>query len=70
MTDSAPDVRIVHGTASEEELAALLAVVSDAYVEEVADAVSPEPTVSAWARTQRAMRTPLRRDIGWGRFHG
>ena len=65
-----PDVRIVYGTASEEELAALLAVVSDAYAEEAAEAVAPESTVSVWSRTQRALRTPLRRDIGWGRFHG
>ncbi len=66
----APDVRIVRGTANEEELAALIAVVTDTYEREAADAVAEEPRVSAWQRTQRPMRAPLRRDIRWGRFSG
>ena len=65
-----PDLRIVRGTATEEELAALIAVVSDAYASEAADAVAEEPRVSAWMRTQRSLRKPLRRDIPWGRFSG
>jgi hypothetical protein len=65
-----PTIEIVRGTATEEELAALIAVVSDAYAQEEADAVAPEPRVSAWARTQRPLRAPLRRDIPWGRFTG
>jgi hypothetical protein len=64
------DVRIIRGAASEEEVAALMAVVSDAYSTESADAVAEEPRISAWQRTQRALRTPLRRDIPWGRFSG
>jgi len=64
------DVRIIRGAASEEELAALVAVVSDAYSTEMADAVAEEPRVSAWQRTRRPLRTPLRRDIPWGRFSG
>ncbi|MDQ0642166.1 acyl-CoA carboxylase subunit epsilon [Microbacterium murale] len=64
------DVRIIRGVASEEELAALMAVVSDAYTTETADAVAEEPRTSAWRRTQRPLRTPLRRDIPWGRFSG
>ncbi|WP_426181780.1 acyl-CoA carboxylase subunit epsilon [Microbacterium sp. TWP3-1-2b2] len=64
------DVRIIRGAASEEELAALVAVVSDAYASETADAVAEEPRISAWQRTQRPLRTPLRRDIPWGRFSG
>jgi hypothetical protein len=67
---SAPDLRIVRGTANDEELAALIAVVTDAYEREAADAVADEPSVSAWRRTQRPMRRPLRRDIPWGRFSG
>lgn len=61
---------IVRGSATEEELAALMAVVSDAYAQEAAAAVAEEPVVSAWHRTQRPMRAPLRRDIPWGRFSG
>jgi hypothetical protein len=68
--ESAPDLRVVRGTANEEELAALIAVVSDAYEREAADAVAEPPHVSAWQRTQRPIRTPLRRDIPWGRFSG
>ncbi|WP_194422000.1 acyl-CoA carboxylase subunit epsilon [Microbacterium abyssi] len=65
-----PGLRIVRGTADEEELAALIAVVTDAYGREAADAVAEEPRVSAWQRTQRPLRKPLRRDIPWGRFSG
>lgn len=67
---SAADVRIIRGAATEEELAALMAVVTDAYATESADAVAEEPRISAWRRTQRPLRTPLRRDIPWGRFSG
>ncbi|WP_309102470.1 acyl-CoA carboxylase subunit epsilon [Microbacterium sp.] len=63
-------VEIFRGSATEEELAALIAVISDAYEGEAADAVAEEPHVSAWIRTQRPMRAPLRRDIPWGRFAG
>ncbi len=63
-------VQIVRGTATEEELAALIAVINDAYVAEAEEAVAEEPHVSAWVRTQRPMRTPLRRDIPWGRYAG
>jgi hypothetical protein len=63
-------VQVTRGTATDEELAALIAVVSDAYTQEAADAVAEEPRMSAWQRTQRGLRAPLRRDIGWGRFSG
>lgn len=68
--DLPPALQITRGTATEEELAALIAVISDAYATESADAVADEPVVSAWARTQRPLRAPLRRDIPWGRFSG
>ena len=68
--DQAPALDIVRGRPTEEELAALIAVISDAYVQEAADAVAEEPRVSAWQRTQRPLRTPLRRDVPWGRFAG
>ncbi|CAH0208361.1 MULTISPECIES: acyl-CoA carboxylase subunit epsilon [unclassified Microbacterium] len=72
MTDehAAPDLRIVRGTSNEEELAALIAVVTDAYEREATAAVADEPRVSAWQRTQRPIRKPMRRDIPWGRFSG
>ena len=61
------DVR--RGMPTEEELAALIAVVSEAYSGESAEAVADEPVHrSGWALSQRAMREPLRRDLGWGRF--
>ncbi|MCK2024093.1 acyl-CoA carboxylase subunit epsilon [Microbacterium sp. 22179] len=66
--DERPALEITRGTATEEELAALIAVVSDAYAAEESDAVAEEPVVSAWTRTQRSLRKPLRRDIPWGRF--
>lgn len=66
----APMLDITRGSATEEELAALIAVISEAYSSEAADAVAEEPVVSAWTRTQRPMRRPLRRDIAWGRFSG
>ncbi|WP_372967961.1 acyl-CoA carboxylase subunit epsilon [Microbacterium sp.] len=65
-----PTIEITRGAATEEELAALIAVVSDAYAQEAAEAVVEEPVVSAWMRTQRPLRRPLRRDIPWGRFAG
>ena len=72
MTAPAPQrgLRIVRGTANEEELAALIAVVTDSYTQESEDAVADEPHVSAWQRTQRPLRKTLRRDIPWGRFSG
>ena len=59
------------GAPTDEELGALIAVVTEHYARESADAVADEqaPT-SAWMRTTRALRAPLRRDVGWGRFSG
>ncbi|WP_300268592.1 acyl-CoA carboxylase subunit epsilon [Microbacterium sp.] len=65
-----PGLKIVRGTANEEELAALIAVVTDAYTRESETAVAEEPHVSGWQRTQRPLRKPLRRDIPWGRYAG
>ncbi len=65
-----PTIEIVRGSATEEELAALIAVVSDAYDREESAAVAADRQVSAWTRTQRSLRRPLRRDIPWGRFSG
>lgn len=65
-----PRIEIVRGTPTEVELAALIAVVSEAYESETADAVADEPHISVWERTQRGLQGPLRRDIPWGRFSG
>lgn len=65
-----PMLEITRGTATEEELAALIAVISEAYATEAASAVADESPASAWTRTQRPLRRPLRRDIPWGRFSG
>jgi hypothetical protein len=62
------DVR--RGTPDEEELAALLAVVSEAYAVEAAHATVDETPRSAWSLTQRGLRTPLQRHLGWGRSSG
>lgn len=67
---SQPLVRVLRGSGTEEEVAALVAVLTEAYLEEEASAVVEERAVSAWERTRRPMRVPLRRDIPWGRFHG
>ncbi|GAA3943362.1 acyl-CoA carboxylase subunit epsilon [Microbacterium soli] len=68
--EETPRIEIVRGAPTDEELAALLAVVSDAYARESAEAVAETPHVSVWERTQRGLRAPLRRDIPWGRFSG
>ncbi|GAA2903622.1 acyl-CoA carboxylase subunit epsilon [Microbacterium esteraromaticum] len=68
--DETPRMEIVRGNPTEEELAALIAVVAEAYSHESAEAVADVPHVSAWQRTQRALRRPLRRDIPWGRYSG
>ncbi|MFD4959984.1 acyl-CoA carboxylase subunit epsilon [Microbacterium sp. NPDC058389] len=61
------DVR--RGDPTDEELAALIAVVSQAYSGEASEAVAEDRRVrSGWELSARAMRQPLRRDLGWGKF--
>ena len=55
-------MQITRGAATEEELAALIAVVSDAYAQEASEAVADEPRVSAWARTCLLYTSPSPRD--------
>ncbi|HYP72982.1 MAG TPA: acyl-CoA carboxylase subunit epsilon [Microbacterium sp.] len=59
------DVR--RGEPTPEELAALIAVVSEAYATEADTLVSDQPARSAWSLSQRALRTPLPREQGWSR---
>ncbi|WP_345751223.1 acyl-CoA carboxylase subunit epsilon [Microbacterium rhizophilus] len=65
-----PRVEVVRGTPTEEELAALLAVVGEEYTREAEEAVADDSRPSAWQLTQRSLRRPLRRDVPWGRFAG
>jgi hypothetical protein len=63
------DVR--RGSPTEDELAALMAVVSEAYAEEAAEATAPRSRPrSRWRLSARGTRASLRRDHGWGGFSG
>ena len=65
--DVAIDVR--RGDPAPDELAALVAVVSEAYANESSAAVVEDvPQRSAWSISQRGLRAPLRRDLGWGQW--
>ena len=66
----AVEIQVLRGSATEEELAALIAVLSEAFAAEEAGAVAAQKPVSVWGRNQRALRAPLRRDVPWGRFSG
>jgi hypothetical protein len=62
-------IDVLRGTPTEEELAALIAVVSQAYTGEAAEAVADDRAVrTGWSLSQRSLRRPLDRDLGWGRF--
>ncbi|MEN2738071.1 acyl-CoA carboxylase subunit epsilon [Microbacterium sp. X-17] len=68
--EAALEIEVRRGTPDEDELAALIAVVTEGYATERATAVARPDTRSAWSLAQRALREPLRRDLGWGRFGG
>lgn len=74
--DSARDLspvvaEVVRGTPTEEELAAAIVVVGEAYVREVADATVPDDAPrSRWELSARGLRTPLNRTAGWHGFTG
>ena len=61
-------VEVRRGSPSAEELAALLAVVTEAYVRE-ADTVVTDDVAggSAWQSSARSLRAPLKRGLPWGR---
>lgn len=68
---SAPRVEVLRGEATPEEVAAVIAVVTESYVREAAAAVvEQERRRSAWEVSTRGLRAPLRREVGWGRFAG
>ena len=55
-----PEIRILGGSPSPEDIAAVTVVVTQALAE-LADELGAEagPAVSAWHRSQRQLRTPL-----------
>lgn len=64
------EISVLSGHPNEDELAALIAVVSEAYEAEVESAIADDtPPASAWARAQRTMRQPLSHGPGaWERY--
>ena len=64
------DLTVRRGSCTPEELAAVIAVVTDAYRTESEQAVADEATPDAWSLTRRGLRTQLRTELGWGRFTG
>lgn len=68
---SRPDdisVDVLRGAPDEHELAALLAVVTEAYVREAdAEVAEDDTAMSAWARSARGLRSPLERGLPWAR---
>lgn len=71
---SAIDLRVVRGNPTDEEIAALTAVLSVAIAEQVARAeeIAPAPLVrSTWDRTRRNLRTGITVGPGhWRAFTG
>ena len=64
-------IDIRRGNPTAEELAAVIAVVTEAYEREAADAVVEDaPLRSTWEVSARGLRARLRRDVAWGRFAG
>ncbi|GAA1945971.1 acyl-CoA carboxylase subunit epsilon [Microbacterium deminutum] len=75
MSDPGPEedlrIDVRRGLPTDEELAALIAVVSESYARESAAALAEEkPERNAWMLSQRSLRDPVRRELGWGRFGG
>ena len=68
MTDEPElSLAVTRGEPTPEELAAVIAVLSETYAAEAHDANSADkPEPSEWMRTRRQMRSPLRRARGFG----
>ncbi|WP_221585436.1 acyl-CoA carboxylase subunit epsilon [Microbacterium sp. G2-8] len=64
---SAPAVRITGGNPTDEELAAVVAVVSEHYAQEAQSATAEERRVDSWSRSRRLRRYARQ---PWGRFAG
>ena len=59
------DLRVVRGTPTDEELAAVVAVLTAVAATPRPQAAAPTPPPSGWARSQRGLRGPLH-DTRWG----
>jgi hypothetical protein len=71
--ESADSMRVdlLRGSPTGDELAGLIAVVTEAYREESAGAtVDDTARRTAWSLSQRSLRAPLDRDLGWSRWTG
>lgn len=68
--EGAPHIQVRRGPASPEEIAAVIAVVSESLAQEASTAVAEEPAVSAWRVSARGVARDLRRDVPWGRWAG
>ena len=67
---STPDIRVISASATADDIAAVTVVVEQALAE-LADELGaePGPSVSAWQRSQRPLRVPLRPGPGaWRSF--
>lgn len=64
-----PSIRVVSKNATDSEIAAVTAVLTAALDELAAAQNGESPTVSAWQRSQRALRAPLTPGAGaWRSF--
>ncbi|MFV0319627.1 MAG: acyl-CoA carboxylase subunit epsilon [Microbacterium sp.] len=64
-------IEVRRGDPDDDELAALIAVVTEAYAAEAASATADDSKpATPWSRTQRPLRQPVRRDVAWGRYIG
>jgi hypothetical protein len=63
-----PIIQVVHGNPTEEELAAVLTVLTAA--SKAAKPTSPKPSDHGWAAYWRSVRTPLRPGPGVWRASG
>ncbi len=64
-----PSIRVISKSATDSEIAAVTAVLTAALDELAAAQNGESPTVSAWQRSQRALRTPLTPGAGaWRSF--
>jgi hypothetical protein len=67
---AAPDIDVRRGNPTDDELAALVAVVGEAYREESGQGTPLVRARSRWELSARGLRRPLERDRGWGGFTG
>lgn len=63
-------VDVVRGDPTPEEVAALVAVVGEAYAQEAQYATDDAAPRSRWELSARSLRVPLARERGWTGFSG